>query len=176
MRWTGALGTMLLAGQAFLSGCTSSDAAPLRDAGRSDGRLDARGNLDGSHRQDSKRHVDASAEDGRFGDAFVADEPVICDPVDAGSTFGSSACNACLASACCQQVSLCLAAVDGGPGPCARLAGCVAACDRDAGSEASCETACSEQYPLGIGLAENVNDCLSLQCTGDAGGNACGDL
>jgi hypothetical protein len=166
---------MLLAGHTALVACGSDrDTSPAQDAGGSEGGLDAPGKVDAPHQQDARKRTDALVDDHALGDGFVAEEPVLCQPVDAGSIFGSSACNACLAGACCQQVSLCLAPVDGGASPCALLAGCVAACELDAGSEASCEAACSEQHPQGISLDENVNDCLSSQCTGDAGGDACG--
>jgi len=49
----------------------------------------------------------------------------------------------------------------------------MASCERDGGTGVSCQASCAGQYPAGIELAETLNDCMTLQCSTDAGGNVC---
>jgi hypothetical protein len=170
-----------------VTGCGSSHGPATTDAGKRDAAVDA-GPLDAHHdaqqAHDAKTLVDAGTDagskDATGQDAFVSDASddvtLPCQPIDSGSTFGPPACNACLTAACCFEVASCLTRIDGGASPCALLVGCIAACELDGGASPACEASCSEAYPAGIDLAENVNDCLTLHCTADAGSNACGDL
>jgi hypothetical protein len=91
-----------------------------------------------------------------------------CPVIGAGTsqfTFGAAACDTCMSTSCCTQVTACMTGVVSGGHPCADLLSCISACVVAGGVQADCTISCATQHPAGIAAGTTLQTCLMTSCS-----------